>query len=379
MTSLYYGLPKIINNEDDDNDLPADCDFDDITLNQLPLPLPGESTKMSPFLCYIKLAKILSSILKELYTTTRRRNGVQKIEQLTRELQVWESLSEITIGKLTDLEQDYGQHRDGSGEDILSIWLHLLSQMALIYVHRPALTFETTEPQFKASLALCSKASVNVISMLHRFRREEQLFRIFPAGPNLIFQSALLCLYRTWHQIPSASGTSPESSIHDNENIELNPVIEIASSLLDDLNHTGFSQHLSLQDDFSTKPPPLLQASWVLRHLSTITTQHLQTSTIESPRSTISANALPNYTISVPSGSRSRGLETTHFSPDSVRPSLSEQYMHGSSGSPISSDFLFGDGNGLGYLNQMDESTWTFLSQMGGYSGEANASFTNYG
>jgi len=379
MTSLHYGLPKLINNEDDDNDLPADCDFDDITLTQLPLPFPGESTKMSPFLCYIKLAKILSAILKELYTTTRRRNGVQKIEQLTRELQVWDSLSEITIGRFSDVDQDYyGQNRDGDGRDAMSLWLHLLSQMALIYIHRPALTFEPSEPQFQTSLRMCSKASENVISLLDMFHGDEKLRRMFPSGPNIIFQCALLCLYRAWHTLPSTNA-SPLSYIQNDERwIGPSPAVETAASLLDTLNKTGLSQSVSAQE-FSAKTAPLLQASWVLRHLLTATAQCVATST-ESPHSVISttSNSISAFPCVPPSNtSRSHfgDLEQMQFASEPIRLSSShntELGVGGGHGSETSPDFLFGNENGLEYLNQMDDSTWTFLSQLGGYSGEIN-------
>ena len=37
----------LINELDVDTELPLDCDFDDITTTALPLPLPGETTRLS--------------------------------------------------------------------------------------------------------------------------------------------------------------------------------------------------------------------------------------------------------------------------------------------------------------------------------------------
>lgn len=390
MISLQYGLPKIINNEDDDNDLPADSDFDDITLTQLPLPLPGENTKMSPFLVYIRLVKILSGILKELYTTTRRRSGPQKIEQLTRELQVWESISEPTIGRFSDLGQDYGQV-DESGRDFMSLWLHLLSQMALVYIHRPALTFDPSEPQFISSIATCSKASENVISLLHIYRGDEQLFRLFPSGPNIIFQCALLCLYQAWHNLTLPKVASPSSLIWD-QNLQSGPalVIDAAASLLEELHQTE-SPRFALNQDLPLKSNPLTQASSLLRHLSTTTAQH-STQTNEqsqSPHSLLSTNSHPVREHSfAPSSHASHyqpegKLESQHFTPQSLRAASNQEInmqIDNGEGIETSADFLFEDGNGLEYLNQMDESTWTFLSQMGGYSGEgSNSGYLNFG
>jgi hypothetical protein len=85
MTRVAHGLPKLISDKDVDNDLPVDCDFKDMSLTQLPLPLPGETTVLGAFLAYVR---ILAACLNRLYTATRRRDGDEKIPRLEMELHV---------------------------------------------------------------------------------------------------------------------------------------------------------------------------------------------------------------------------------------------------------------------------------------------------
>ncbi|KAI2816563.1 transcriptional regulator family: Fungal Specific TF [Aspergillus niger] len=86
---VVHGLPKLIQDDDVDTDLPIDTDLDDVTASDIPLPLPGETTSMATFILYVKLLRLFSSCLKSLYTTTKRRNGVAKITALDHELSVW--------------------------------------------------------------------------------------------------------------------------------------------------------------------------------------------------------------------------------------------------------------------------------------------------
>lgn len=389
MISLHYGLPKLINNEDDDNDLPIESDFDDITLTQLPLPFPGEPTRMSPFLCYIKMAKLLSSVLKELYTTTRRRNGTHKIEQLTRELQVWQSLSETTITTLYNVEQDLEQDVDSLRRETASIWLHLLGQMALIYIHRPALTFESHEPQFQVSLDICSEAASTVLSILEMARGDGRLLRIFPSGPNLIFQCALLCLYRTWHDMRiTTEGVPRAPPVEKEKPVGSSAAIDIALGLLGELHGTVYSQPNHTHNISQSKTHPLVQASQVLRYLANTTARRRKATTLGSPHSVASpksdiysqSNIYVARSSSSPSQRRFDGtstFEALHLNSgplpaqDSVIEHGTQTALNDGFEMEFIPDFLSGDGNGLDYLNQMDESTWTFLSQMGGYSGEA--------
>ncbi|OBT71931.1 hypothetical protein VF21_09020 [Pseudogymnoascus sp. 05NY08] len=270
ITSLKYGFPKLINDEDDDNDLPVDSDFENMEITQLPLPLPGEDTKFGPFLFYIKLAKILSTCLKQLYTTTRRRQGVEKIASLTRALQAWESAAPSIDGLATDMDEvleNQGSSRIEHGNpSFILLWLRLLSLAAMIFVHRPALTYETTQPQFSTSLKICVDSASKIISMLHHYRHEYRLLCMSPIGPSIIFQSALLCLYGHWHSINTQPGV---------ENYEFSAVVVTATELLDNIYNSTMmadqrtqSLHLPVARD----PPeaPLAQASWTLRYLLSI-------------------------------------------------------------------------------------------------------------
>ncbi|OJJ40830.1 hypothetical protein ASPWEDRAFT_102560 [Aspergillus wentii DTO 134E9] len=201
-SSIVHGLPKVIQDDDVDNDLPVDADLEDCTATEIPLPLPGESTNFGIFITYIKLLRIMSTCLKTLYTTTKRRNGVAKITALDQELSVWRN----SIGNFKDRDTA-SEHEKGIVEDVYANssyhafeipFLHLLSNVCMLLIHLPALTFEPAHPQFAKSLGSSVRAGLNILIILSRNHSNRRVDCLLPNRESLAFQSALVCFYHQW-------------------------------------------------------------------------------------------------------------------------------------------------------------------------------------
>ncbi|KAF9884993.1 hypothetical protein FE257_000816 [Aspergillus nanangensis] len=198
--SIVHGLPKMIQDEDVDTDLPIDADLDDSTTADLPLPLPGEPTNMEIFISYIRLLKIISACLKSLYTTTKRRNGVTKITTLDQELSVWRN----SIGHLQprgaerDEELVEGPRTNSNYHYFEMEFLGFLSNVALLLIHQPALTFDQKHPQFMKSLSTCVNAGSNILRTLDHNKDDIRLHCLLPNRSSIVFKSALMCFYHHW-------------------------------------------------------------------------------------------------------------------------------------------------------------------------------------
>ncbi|KAI1356613.1 hypothetical protein F5Y01DRAFT_301455 [Xylaria sp. FL0043] len=153
MTAISHGLPTLIQDRDVDIDYPLDCDLSQGDAEHLSLPLPGESTPVNDYIALVHLGRILSTILEQLYTTTSRRSGPEKIAKLRNELLGWNqkfaSQLESQIdgdGLLKPLISGRHSPCDGSLSRIL---LPLLSNMAIMLIHRPGLTFSENTLEFQ--------------------------------------------------------------------------------------------------------------------------------------------------------------------------------------------------------------------------------------
>ncbi|KAL4898236.1 fungal-specific transcription factor domain-containing protein [Aspergillus ambiguus] len=200
--SIVHGLPKIIQDDDVDTDLPIDTDLDDVTTADIPLPLPGEKTSMATFIAYATLLRILSSCLKSLYTTTKRRNGVAKITALDHELSVWRYSVFQFKGSEMQKNHDVGlldtSHMNSRDQSFETLFLHLLSNVAVVLVHQPALTFDPKHPQFIKSLSKCVGAALNILSLLGNSHYNQRLHYLLPNKSSIVFQSTLMCFYHQW-------------------------------------------------------------------------------------------------------------------------------------------------------------------------------------
>ena len=194
-----HGLPRLLNDADVDNDMPADCILEDINAEYVSYPLPGENTPLFLFNQYILLSKKLSTVLEQLYTTTQRRGGADKITRLDRDLRVWNhtfnglvQTTSFEIGEYTYCLADETEHRENV---LMMTWLQLLANIAMLLIHWPALTFSTETPEFVTSLGACVRSSTALIEILDDHRIGWWLRSLCPSAPRLVFQSALVHIY----------------------------------------------------------------------------------------------------------------------------------------------------------------------------------------
>ncbi|KAI1278205.1 fungal-specific transcription factor domain-containing protein [Xylaria sp. FL0933] len=206
MTAISHGLPTLIQDRDVDIDFPLDCDLSQGDPEHLSLPLPGESTPVNDFIALVHLGRILSTILEQLYTTTSRRNGPEKIAKLRNELLGWNQ--KFTSQFESQIDSDgllkpliSGRHSP-CDESLSRILLPLLSNMAIMLIHRPGLTFSGNTLGFQESLKWCLLSSSKIIEDAYIVSLDLRMHRIvFTPSPNIIFQSALLHIY-VWCQLP---------------------------------------------------------------------------------------------------------------------------------------------------------------------------------
>lgn len=220
-SSILYGLPRTIQLADTDTDLPINTDYDDLCCDQLSYPLPGETTNIEPFLHHVLLTEILSRCLEQMYTTTNRRGGVKKIRRLQREIEVWQqnvqsALPGIAIvkqkvyTKLQNIKSNsHSTALPAQNADFSSWWLFMLGELAVMLIHRPALTFGPHEPQFVESLQSCVEAATHLILSFDFVQNEYLITRLWPLGYHFIFQSGLTLLYDRWFEdLPRPSRTA---------------------------------------------------------------------------------------------------------------------------------------------------------------------------
>ncbi|CAI7590917.1 unnamed protein product [Penicillium glandicola] len=198
ITSVFHGLPPLINDVNVDNDIPLDCHLHDLEATELSHPLPGERTAVFIFLQYVSLGKKLSRILDLLYTTTQRRDGATKIADLDRDLRVWNQNLKangisfdigIAPGKLPS---------DGSSHlnDNTTSWLHLMANVTMVMIHRPGLSFDDTTAEFGNCLRVCLDSSNAILSSIGDSHVPKWLQHLSLIGPGILFQTALMHVYR---------------------------------------------------------------------------------------------------------------------------------------------------------------------------------------
>lgn len=196
----------MIQDSDVDTAIPEDYelgDFDD----QLALhPLPGESTPVSLYIDYVRLSKLMSTILSQMYTTNSRRGGAEKIARLGRDLHVWHhalidslQLTSFEIGDFSRMARIPKLDRFSDSEQHMILWLELMANYAMVLVHRPALTFDPSTQQFGDSLTICVRSSTAIINLMDAVFMTGFGHSIAPFGPSIVFQSALMLIFHRYH------------------------------------------------------------------------------------------------------------------------------------------------------------------------------------
>lgn len=195
--SITHGTPQLIQGDDVDVDYPLDCYLDQADAQQLNLPLPGETTPANEFIAFAHLSQIFATILQQLYTTTHRRHGSQKITKLYNDLQAWcQHFRSCLVDPVAS----------NIGGDIPSLWLSALAAFADILIHRPGLTFDETTSQFWNCLDHCTRASTALIQLCCSQSGRHGLIGIVPVGPATLFHSGLMHVYYRIH----ARGVDPD-------------------------------------------------------------------------------------------------------------------------------------------------------------------------
>ncbi|KAE8153959.1 fungal-specific transcription factor domain-containing protein [Aspergillus avenaceus] len=222
-SSILYGLPRTIRSADTDTDLPINTDYEDMYCDKLSFPLPGETTYIEPFIHYTQLVQVLSRCLEQMYTTTNRRGGVEKIHHLQRELEVWKqtvqsSLSSVALTahyiqcRLRNINEN-SPYETLKCPDIIWLWLFILGEIASILIHRPALTFDPKEKQFVDSSQACTEAATRLILAFELSQEQYDWLAIWPSGYHLIFQSGLMLLYHEWSKEVTPAFGNPDGSV----------------------------------------------------------------------------------------------------------------------------------------------------------------------
>lgn len=206
-----HGLPKLIQDFDVDTDMPIDCDLRDINDQPIIHPLPAESTPVALYIHYVQLLKLVSKVLGQLYTTSSRRDGPDKIGRLDMALRVWHNgftssikLSPFEIGDVSKGVHDSQAGSYSTSESRMAVWLELMANFTMILIHRPALTFDSETQQFRDSLKACFRSSTAFLYLMEAVSRSVWEFSIFPICPGPVFQCALVqVLYRSHLDITS--------------------------------------------------------------------------------------------------------------------------------------------------------------------------------
>ncbi|CUM56761.1 unnamed protein product [Debaryomyces fabryi] len=193
LISCNNGLPRLINDEDVDTDLPLKINgfkpSGDKKEREAILPLPGEESNSSLFISIIKLCRILSLIMKNLYTTTQRRNGDIKMKQLRERLNNWKS----EYYEIFECMDNNETHFHGK------YYLQLLYYTCMIHLYRPGLTYPKASLSFENCLGESLKISEDFITLFaNHSKKFPEINFIYPCGFHLLFQSGLLIL---WNQI----------------------------------------------------------------------------------------------------------------------------------------------------------------------------------
>lgn len=179
--------------------MPADCILEDIDAEHVSYPSPGETTPIAFFNQSVLLGMKLSIILEQMYTTTQRRDSVDKITRLDQKMRTWNqtfnALPHVTPFEIGETLHSIAGTNGQSWKRLSTVWLQLLANLAMVLIHRPALTFPPETPEFAVSLSVCIKCSSVILRLLEDEEFGVWLRSVCPSGPNLVFQTALMHVY----------------------------------------------------------------------------------------------------------------------------------------------------------------------------------------
>ena len=151
---------------------------------------------------YVRFSKLLSATLDQLYTTSQRRGGEEKILRLDRDLRVWFQNFNAALNcpsfDLTNLGESLDRtrlQRFGDSACGIIAWLDIMANYAMVMIHRPALTFDPATQRFRESLSTCVKSASAILQLSSATSFHQKASYIAPLGPSVIFQSALMHIF----------------------------------------------------------------------------------------------------------------------------------------------------------------------------------------
>ncbi|KAG5746091.1 hypothetical protein H9Q70_011209 [Fusarium xylarioides] len=210
-------MPRLIRDQDVDTDFPTSVDHDLLSRTHVEFPLPGERSQVDTAISLFKLARIIGRTLEDLYTTTRRRGGVDKITRLQAELNMWERL---VLEPETEPETEPEPATSAAIKSLEATFLRVTHCVATVHIHRPALSFTTADPQFVSSLKACGQASARLVELLSSnlgmlgtnpatgqvmmgdWPETMLVTLLYPNGIHMLWQAGLTILFTGWKGYP---------------------------------------------------------------------------------------------------------------------------------------------------------------------------------
>lgn len=185
---------------------------------------------------------------------------------LDRELHIWDK-------NFNGAKNTQGHSQED--EDFTIPSLKLMSNVCMLLIHLPALTFDPEVPQFSHSLKACVLACRNTIEIFNNNNKDERrLFYLQPNGARLVFQSALTWLYDSWHRGVGSELETETNEQNAHPDVALNDLINAAVGLLEMQASECLEADLGGLQGQSWKPSDILQAAIsTLKKLAAQTTQ----------------------------------------------------------------------------------------------------------
>ena len=185
----------MIKDEDVDTEEPADVDDENVTETGFQPALPGEPTRISSAIAMVRLTKVLSNVLKELYPVCSGTElSLQKVEKLADQLEAWRS--KLAPHLRLEFQQDKPSTRvTGDRSALLSVVYYYIRSL----IHRPVISSDLGPKAASSVLALAdsSKHIIQIVSLLEERRmsfsvplnRNEMLIT---SGIGLLYQGLTL-------------------------------------------------------------------------------------------------------------------------------------------------------------------------------------------
>ncbi|WPH02549.1 Hypothetical protein R9X50_00541400 [Acrodontium crateriforme] len=163
-SAVTLGLPKHIKDDDIQCEYPVDADDEYVTEGGFQPNLPGESTKLSSALALFRAARILSTVLEEVYPAKASYDlSLKKLSNLSDELDAW-SNSLASHLRLTFAQDKPSTGTVSSRSPLLSLTYHYIR----VLINRPAVcaSLGSRSSSHMIALANSSKHITQIVQLL---------------------------------------------------------------------------------------------------------------------------------------------------------------------------------------------------------------------